>query len=80
VAALIVSEFGRERRGWWWWWGKRGAGLDPDRVSLMLRQTADPLPCPAGDARCLTRGNENGFFGKGLVNALRAVTYDKRDP
>jgi subtilisin family serine protease len=78
VAALVVSEFGREQRGWWW--GKRGAGLDPDRVSLMLRQTADPLPCPAGDARCVAKGNQNGFFGKGLVNALRAVTYDKRDP
>ena len=69
VAALVVSEFGKDR-----WW-KRGA-MDPDRVSLILRQTADPLPCPA-DARCVTGQNENGFYGKGVVNALRAV---KRDP
>jgi hypothetical protein len=54
--------------------------MDPDRVSLILRQTADPLPCPAVDARCVTKGNQNGFFGKGVVNALRAVKHDKRDP
>ena len=73
TAALVVSQFGRKS---WWWGGK----MDPDRVSLILRQTADPLPCPAADARCVSDGNENGFFGKGVVNALRAVTYDKRDP
>jgi hypothetical protein len=49
-------------------------------VSLILRQTADPLPCPEGDARCVTKGNQNGFFGNGVVNALRAVEHDKRDP
>jgi hypothetical protein len=32
------------------------------------------------DARCVTKGNQNGFFGKGVVNALRAVKHDKRDP
>ena len=52
--------------------------MDPDDVSLILRQTADPLPCPA-DARCVSKRNENGFYGKGVVNALRAVTRDKRD-
>ena len=71
AAALVVSQFGKKS---WLWGGK----MDPDRVSLILRQTADPLPCPAADARCVTGGNENGFFGKGVVNALRAVTYDKR--
>jgi lantibiotic leader peptide-processing serine protease len=75
VAALVVSELGQKR----WWWGG-GAGLDPDRVSLILRQTADPLPCPVGDARCVTSGSRTSFFGKGVVNALRAVTHDKRDP
>jgi subtilisin family serine protease len=80
VAALIVSEFGKKSKGWWGLgWGK-GARLDPERVSLMLRQTADPLPCPAGDARCVTKGNQTSFYGKGVVNALRAVEYDKRDP
>ena len=74
TAALVVSQFGK--RSWWSWGGK----MDPDRVSLILRQTADPLPCPAADARCVTSGNQNGFFGKGVVNALRAVKHDKRDP
>jgi subtilisin family serine protease len=74
VAALVVSQFGRT--SWW----SRGGTMDPDRVSLILRQTADPLPCPAVDARCVTKGNQNGFFGKGVVNALRAVKHDKRDP
>jgi hypothetical protein len=54
--------------------------MDPDRVSLILRQTADPLPCPAADARCVSWGNQNGFFGSGVVNVLRAVTNDRRDP
>jgi subtilisin family serine protease len=74
VAALVVSQFGRKS-----WWGGGGT-MDPDRVSLILRQTADPLPCPPGDARCVTEGNKNGFFGNGVVNALRAVEHDKRDP
>ncbi len=74
TAALVVSQFGKKS-----WWGG-GAKMDPDRVSLLLRQTADPLACPAGDVRCVTKGNQNGFFGSGVVNALRAVTNDKRDP
>ena len=73
TAALVVSQFGRKS---WWWGGK----MDPDRVSLFLRQTADPLLCPAADARCVADGNRTGFFGWGAVNALRAVTRDKRDP
>jgi lantibiotic leader peptide-processing serine protease len=72
AAALVVSQFGR--KGWWW-----GGRMDPDRVAHLLRQTSDPLPCPAADARCVTGGNVNGFFGAGVVNALRAVTRDKRD-
>ena len=73
VAALVVSRFGR--KSWW-----DGGKMDPDRVSLILRQTADPLPCPAGDTRCVTKGNRNGFFGNGVVDALRAVEHDQRDP
>jgi subtilisin family serine protease len=74
TAALVVSRFGKQSLS------TSGGTMDPNRVSLVLRQTADPLPCPAGDARCVTRGNQNGFFGKGVVNALRAVTDDRRDP
>jgi subtilisin family serine protease len=72
VAALVVSRFGKER-GW-----KQGH-MEPKRVAQTLQQTADPLPCPAGDARCVTHKQQTSFFGHGVVNALRAVTRDKRD-
>jgi lantibiotic leader peptide-processing serine protease len=71
AAALVVSQFGRPI-------GLTGGGkMDPDRVSTFLRQTADSLPCPSADARCVTDGNVNGFFGRGVVNAFRAVTRDR---
>jgi len=73
VAALVVSRFGKER-GW------NQGHMEPRRVRVILELTADPLPCPAGDARCVTRKDETSFFGHGVVNAFRAVTFDKRDP
>ena len=73
VAALVVSRFGKER-GW-----NQGL-MEPRRVRVILGLTADPLPCPAGDARCVAEKDETSFFGHGVVNALRAVTLDKRDP
>jgi lantibiotic leader peptide-processing serine protease len=71
AAALVVSQFGRYSKS-------SGGWMDPDRVSVFLRQTADPLPCPVADARCVTDGKRNGFFGWGVVDTLRAVTRDKR--
>jgi lantibiotic leader peptide-processing serine protease len=73
VAALVVSRFGKER-GW------NQGYMEPRRVRVLLGLTADPLPCPAGDARCAAQRDETSFFGHGVVNALRAVTFDKRDP
>jgi subtilisin family serine protease len=73
VAALVVSRFGKER-------GPNQGHMEPRRVRVILGLTADPLPCPAGDARCVTDKDETSFFGHGVVNALRAVTFDKRDP
>lgn len=73
VAALVVSRFGKER-GW-----KQGH-MEPKRVAQLVAQTADPLPCPAGDARCVTHKKQTSFFGHGVVNALRAVKRDRRDP
>lgn len=73
VAALVVSRFGKERGPW-------NGKMEPRRVRVILGLTADPLPCPAGDARCVTQKDETSFFGHGVVNALRAVTLDKRDP
>lgn len=53
----------------------------PAELAALLRQQADPLPCPAHDnpgyedpdAVC-AGGTDNGFYGHGLVDALRAVT------
>jgi hypothetical protein len=73
VAALVVSRFGKER-GW------NHGHMEPKRVRTILGLTADSLPCPAGDARCVTQKDQTSFFGHGVVNALRAVTLDKRDP
>ncbi|HEU0127380.1 MAG TPA: S8 family serine peptidase, partial [Pseudonocardiaceae bacterium] len=50
----------------------------PDELATLLRQQADPLPCPGYDetaradldTNCATG---NGFYGHGLVNALTAV-------
>ena len=73
AAALVVSQFGRKS-----WWRRREDGPRP-RVRH---------PAPDGGSAALPgrrrplcqEGNENGFFGNGVVNALRAVEHDKRDP
>ncbi|MGH3901726.1 MAG: S8 family peptidase [Pseudonocardiaceae bacterium] len=57
----------------------------PEELATLLRQQADPLPCPGydktrGDDRDATcvggtgSGTDNGFYGHGLVDALTAVT------
>ena len=66
VAALVVSRYGTMFR---LPWGK----LHPRLVEIILEKTADHEPCPA-DERCEARGDKNGFFGHGIVNALSAVT------
>lgn len=74
VAALIMSRFGK---------------LPPGTVSAMLRQTADPLPCPPNPydpgppfiftSICVGGSGYNGFFGHGEVNALSAVNHATSD-
>ncbi len=68
VAALVVSRYGTSLKL------PRGQ-MSPARVQAILEATADERPCPP-DPRCQTAGDENGFFGHGIVNALRAVTRD----
>jgi lantibiotic leader peptide-processing serine protease len=66
VAALVVSRFGRDR------WSFRGQ-MRPKRVERILKRTADPQPCPA-DPACIAHRDVNGYYGHGIVNALRAVS------
>jgi subtilisin family serine protease len=52
----------------------------PDELATLLRQQADPLQCPVldkPDAACVG-DTDNGFYGRGLVDALRAVTAQLR--
>jgi lantibiotic leader peptide-processing serine protease len=70
VAALVLSRFGSSFDSAY------GQGLSPRDVTRIIRSTADPVPCP-DDPRCLDEGDVNGFYGHGIVNALRAVTIDR---
>jgi subtilisin family serine protease len=70
VAALVVSRYGKTHEHGLW-------KMVPKRVADHLRATADRLPCPPDDARCVERGTETSFFGHGVVNAYRAVTNDR---
>jgi subtilisin family serine protease len=79
VAALVVSEFGRDSRG--------GFGMAPAAVEQILRRTAADRACPAPvlsyaregrpaefDAPCEGDTRFNGHYGEGIVDALAAVT------
>lgn len=80
VAALAVSAHGRSQRG-------GGFGLDPNVVRALLLGTATDHACPPGgmrsyvqegrsaefDATCVGTARYNGFYGHGIVNALRVV-------
>lgn len=80
VAALIVSAHGKVR-------GRAGFTMAPDRVRSILMSTATNHACPAGGvqsytdvgrseeftATCVGSPRFNGFYGDGIVNALRAV-------
>ncbi|MEP6858642.1 MAG: S8 family serine peptidase, partial [Gemmatimonadales bacterium] len=80
VAALIVSQYGDFSGS-----GGRKPHMSPTRVESILQQTANNQPCVdnvGGNytafgyvANCKgTAGGYTNFFGKGIVDALRAVT------
>jgi subtilisin family serine protease len=51
--------------------------MGPHKLASLVRQQADPLPCPShhdDPAAACTGGADNGFYGAGLVDALRAVS------
>jgi subtilisin family serine protease len=47
-----------------------------EELATLLRQQADPLPCPVQDNpdTACTGDADNGFYGHGLVDALMAVS------
>jgi subtilisin family serine protease len=79
VAALIISEYGRNGRG--------GFGMDPRRVERILTRSATETACPTPNPfsyepvgrpveyTAFCEGDEefNGFYGHGIVNALNAI-------
>ncbi len=81
VAALVVSQHGSV--------GTRGYGLNPGRVRRILAATAADRACPEPrtvdylddgrdeeyTATCRGSRDVNGFYGEGIVDAWRAVTY-----
>jgi subtilisin family serine protease len=84
VAALIISEFGKNHKG--------DFSLDPATTEQILRDSATETPCPVPalhshadklrppsfDALCETTAGRNGFYGDGIVDALKAVEKTKK--
>ena len=82
VAALVVSAHGKRDKA------NGGLTLDPDKVEAFMKQTATKTACPVPSPRRLHPGwadaglqralrrytNKNGFYGRGIVNALGAVS------
>jgi hypothetical protein len=80
VAALIVAVYGEPAPG-------GGLTLGPNKVERILKETATPHPCPNPrlftytaegrtadfNATCEGPPTKNGFYGRGIVDALRAV-------
>lgn len=85
VAALIVSQYGTPDEA-----HPDGITLDPERTEQLLKQRATNRACPAGrvldypdlpepfTATCDGAARVNGFYGEGMVDALRAVTVFRR--
>ncbi len=85
VAALIVSRYGS------WLGAGRGFGLAPNRVRYVLLNSAQERACPTPplvtytaegrseeyNALCEGTREFNGFYGHGIVDALRAVTFHR---
>ncbi|WP_049563669.1 S8 family peptidase [Nonomuraea sp. SBT364] len=79
VAAILISRFGKP--------GPGGVTLAPDTVERYLFETATDQPCPTPRAYvykvygestthlCEGGADHNGFYGRGIVNAYGAATF-----
>lgn len=85
VAALIVSQYGDFTPN-----NQNKPHMSPTQVETILQTTANNQPCPTPNtvqqsvnpadqlpftATCQGNTGQNSFFGKGIVDALKAVTF-----
>jgi subtilisin family serine protease len=82
VAALIISQYGDFSAN-----NKNKPHMSPTQVESLLQITANNQPCPQpktvtqgpgftfATATCQGNTGYNNFFGKGIVDALKAVTH-----
>ena len=84
LAALVISRFGDSK-------SPQNGHMRPEQVAALIQQTADPTPCPTPEQlllyapfpsiangapeTCQGGDGSNSWFGKGIVNALSAVTH-----
>ena len=82
VAALIISQYGDFSPS-----NGNKPHMSPTSVESILQITANNQPCPEPNtvvqgpgflfptATCYGGAGQNSFFGKGIVDALKAVTF-----
>ena len=73
VCALIISQYGDFTPD-----NSRKGHMSPQHVEAILQQTANNQPCPdvyvVPTQRCQGNAGYNNFYGKGIVDAFKAVT------
>ena len=73
VCALIISQFGDFTPD-----NSNKLHMSPQHVEAILQQTANNQPCPdvfpVPTQRCQGNAGNNNFYGKGIVDAFKAVT------
>ena len=69
VAALIISQYGDFSPSG----NSRKTHMSPQQVESILQQTANNQPCPAATT-CDGGDGYSNYFGKGIVDAVKAVT------
>jgi lantibiotic leader peptide-processing serine protease len=69
VCALIISQYGDFTPGG----NGRKTHMSPQQVESILQQTANNQPCPSATT-CDGGDGYSNYFGKGVVDALKAVT------
>ena len=69
VCALIVSQYGDFTPD-----NSNKLHMSPQRVESILQQTANNQPCPPGPTTCDGGDGYSNYYGKGIVDAFKAVT------